>query len=385
MGLASIGARGFAANLDLQPELLKVPNGGIQPQIVMDRDRILHLLYFLGDARQGDLFYVRSIDEGRTFSNAIRVNSQSGSAIAAGTIRGGQIAVGRGGRVHVAWNGSHIANPKASVNRESGKPGEPMLYSRLSDSGKDFEPQRNLMTRTNGLDGGGTIAADQTGGVFVAWHGRGPDAIEGEGARQVFLARSTDDGNSFDVESPVWSRATGACGCCGMRIFADRQGTLHLMFRSATEGIHRDVYLLSAAKGGKEFNGGILHRWDINACPMSSMSFCETKAEVLASWETNGQVYFAPVDGPTAIPRKVVAASAEPSKRKHSFLAANSKGQTMLIWIEGSGWQKGGVLTWRVFDSKGNPISEVVAAGPSPTWSFGAVFARKNGSFVIFT
>ena len=113
------------------------------------------------------------------------------------------------------------------------------------------------------------------------------------------------------------------------------------------------------------------------------MSFTEGKAGVLASWETNGQVYFAPVNGVSSALPRVVAASAEPAKRKHSFLATNAQGQTTMIWIEGSGWRKGGVLTWRTFDSKGNPISEVVAAGPSPMWSFGAVFARKDGRFVI--
>jgi hypothetical protein len=38
-----------------------------------------------------------------------------------------------------------------------------MLYSRSNDSGTAFEPERNLMTRTFGLDGGGIIAADSTG------------------------------------------------------------------------------------------------------------------------------------------------------------------------------------------------------------------------------
>jgi hypothetical protein len=35
------------------------------------------------------------------------VNHIDGSAIATGTVRGAQIAVGAKGRVHVAWNGSH--------------------------------------------------------------------------------------------------------------------------------------------------------------------------------------------------------------------------------------------------------------------------------------
>src|SRR5262252_8504379 len=85
-------------------ELIRVPNHGIQPEAVVDSHGVMHVLYFAGEPSGGDLFYVRSKDYGQTFSTPIRVNSQPGSAIATGTIRGGQIAIGRGGRVHVTWN-----------------------------------------------------------------------------------------------------------------------------------------------------------------------------------------------------------------------------------------------------------------------------------------
>src|SRR4051812_23649602 len=74
--------------------LVRVPNGGIQPETVVDNHGMLHLLYFSGEAGAGNLFYVRSTDYGKTFSNPVRVNSQDGSAIATGTIRGGQVALG---------------------------------------------------------------------------------------------------------------------------------------------------------------------------------------------------------------------------------------------------------------------------------------------------
>ena len=35
-----------------------------------------------------------------------------------------------------------------------------MLFARLDDDGTAFETQRNLMTYTQGLDGGGSVAAD---------------------------------------------------------------------------------------------------------------------------------------------------------------------------------------------------------------------------------
>jgi hypothetical protein len=141
----------FGAEKDTdRVRLYRVPNGGIQPQVALDDRGTLHLVYYTGDAHHGDLLYTRSKDGGASFSTALRVNN-GGTAIAAGTIRGAQLALGKAGRVHVGWNGSTDAGP---LNPDSGKPGAPMLYTRLNDAGDAFEPERNLMLHSFGLDGG---------------------------------------------------------------------------------------------------------------------------------------------------------------------------------------------------------------------------------------
>jgi hypothetical protein len=366
----------FAAGI----RFVRVPQGGIQPQSVIDSRGIMHLIYFSGDPKQGDVFYVHSSDNGATFSTPLRVNSQPGSAIAFGTIRGAQIAVGRNGRVHVAWNGSGIALPEGVLNPEAGKPGSPMLYARLDDAGKAFEPQRNLMRHTFGLDGGGAVAADSSGNVYVAWHGKGEAAENGEAGRQVWIARSGDDGKTFAAEAPAWDKATGACGCCGMGIFASRNGTVYGLYRSATESVHRDIYLLLSTDRGKTFDGRMLHKWEINACPMSSMSFAESGNTVLGAWETGGQVYFSPLD--LAAGSEPVAAPGSVKGRKHPRIAADN-GQMMLVWTEGTGWKKGGSLAWQVYDRDGKPTGTLGSRAGVPAWSFGAVVPGADGGFVV--
>src|SRR4051812_46176732 len=84
--------------------LLRVPNGGIQPQTMVDEKGVVHLIYLAGEPRSCDVFYVRSHD-GENFSQPLRVNSESASAIAIGNIRGAHLALGASGRVHVAWMG----------------------------------------------------------------------------------------------------------------------------------------------------------------------------------------------------------------------------------------------------------------------------------------
>src|SRR5260370_25866112 len=112
-----------------------------------------------------------------------------------------------------------------------------MLYTRLSDRGIAFEEQRNLMCETFGLDGGGSVAADHKGNVYAAWHGKAPGARQGEAGREVWIARSVDEGRTFAKERGVSKEPTGACGCCALRFFADSVGTLYSLYRPATESV----------------------------------------------------------------------------------------------------------------------------------------------------
>jgi hypothetical protein len=164
-----------------------------------------------------------------------------------------------------------------------------------------------------------------------------------------------------------------------MSLFADRKGTLYALFRSATESVHRDIYKLVSHDKGKSFDGDLLHKWNINACPMSSMNIEEGPGGVLGAWETGGQVYFAKLDA-KADP---IQAPGEPGKRKHPRLATNSRGETILAWTEGTGWQKGGSVAYQMFDASGKPKGDRGTLENLAAWNFAAVVARADGGFTI--
>jgi hypothetical protein len=365
-----------AAKQSSKVMLQRVPDQGIQPQVGVDSKGGVHLIYFKGGPAAGDLFYVHSEDGGITFSRSLRVNSQPGSAIALGNIRGAQLAIGKKGRIHVAWNGSGKAEPKAP------KGAFPMLYARLNDTGTAFEPQRNIIQSAVGLDGGGSVAADEFGNVYIAWHAPTPGSA-GEGQRRVWIAHSSDEGQRFSREKPAYSPPTGACGCCGLRTFADSKGSVYLLYRAATEQIHRDMYLLISTDHGGKFQGEDLSPWETGVCPMSSAAFAQSVAGVLAAWETQGQVYYARIDPQTGKRSQPVGAPGSSHSRKYPAVAGNPKGETILVWTEGMGWNRGGSLAWQVYDRTGKPTSEKGTVEGVPTWSLVAVFARPHGGFTV--
>jgi hypothetical protein len=65
------------------------------------------------------------------------------------------------------------------------------------------------------------------------------------------------------------------------------------------------------------------------------------------------------------------------------MIATNSRGETMLVWTEGTGWKKGGSFAWQLYDSQGKLLGESGAAEGIPSWSFAAVVAESDGSFTI--
>jgi hypothetical protein len=359
----------LAATCFASVSTLRTPNGGIQPQVV-ERDGIVHMIYFTGEDGKGNIFYVKSRDYGQTFSKPIQVNQTPNSAIAAGNIRGAHIAVGRNGRVHVSWNGT------APTDRL------PMHYARLNDAGTAFEADRNVISKAYGLDGGGSLAADNQGNVYVFWHAPIPGQ-KGEQNRRVWVAKSSNDGKDFEPEHLAFDKPVGACGCCGLKAYADDAGTVYVMFRSADQVVNRDIWLLSSTDHGKTFTGTDVSHWNIGACVMSAESFATAPNGILAAWETEKQAYFGLVQPGTSKISTPIAAPGTPTNRKYPVVAANAKGETLFAWTEGMAWKKGGGVQWQLYDKDGHPQGATGKADGVPVWGLIAAFVKPDGNFVV--
>jgi hypothetical protein len=358
--------------------LERTPGGGIQPQAAVDETGTLHLVYYQGKPEGGDVYYVRR-SRGQPFGKPLRVNGRPGSAVAIGSVRGAHLAVGRGGRAHVAWMGGQGAAPALVQGRRE----TAMLYTRLDDQGAAFEPERNLLTWAAGLDGGGSVAADPRGGVYVAWHASAPGNQAGEAGRAVFVASSNDEGRTFARETQASRQPTGVCGCCGMRAFADSQGRLFLLYRAASNEVERGMSLLAAPTRGEPFQLLGLSQWRLSTCPMSSATMTEAGGSVLAAWESQDQVWFCTVArNPLRVGATVHPVGDAP--RKHPSIARNRAGETLLAWTEGTGWEKGGAVVWQCFDQAGSPLGQAERREGVPVWSLASAVALPEGGFIIF-
>jgi hypothetical protein len=141
-----------------------------------------------------------------------------------------------------------------------------------------------------------------------------------------------------------------------MRAFVDSKGTINIMYRSASDG-NRDVYLLFGKEGGKGFVGGVLHPWKVSMCPMSTMGISEGTDLVATTWETDGKIYLSKIrlGLPTSAP---IGMPGTAKGRKFSSVVVNNKGEMLVVWAEGVGWNKGGNLVWQAFDNKGKPTED---------------------------
>lgn len=352
--------------------------GAVQPQVAVDGHGGLHRIFLQGDPAAADVFYQRrKPSDSNGWSQPVRVNTEPGSAIAIGTIRGPSIAVGGTNWIHVLWNGS-------SKSRWKSTNGSPLLYSRAPISAATFSEELPVARSTRHLDGGGAIAADGEGRVFAFWHASGPTVPDGEQHRRVFVSASEDNGAHFTAERAISPENLGACGCCGLAAGIGASHELYVVFRSATPDGSRDTALLTSRDGGVRFDTSILDRWKASQCPMSLPSMDLSAGATTFLWETGPNIFWTDASA-LSQPRTLPANVEGKGRRKHPVSVRTREGYSLLAWSEGTGWQKGGYVGWQLRRPEGTILA--TERSPSmdlPVWSRPAVyFDAMANTFVL--
>lgn len=353
------------APLKAQVQVESLPESGIQPQVITTGAGLVHVVYLKGDPKGCDIRHATRSAAGGAWSAPTTVNSVPRSAIAAGTIRGAQIALGKEGSLQVIWNGS--TNAKGAKAAQA-----PLLHARLLPGAREFMPQQDLLGETTALDGGASIAANDKGHVAVVWHAA-PSGASDERSRLVWVRYSADDGGTFSAPAALNATQPGVCACCSLRAHLGSDDTLSVLYRAATSPNSRGMHLITSKAGRATLRK--LDDWKVAMCPMSSASLMPAAQSLRAAWENDGQIVTGLMDATTA--QRI-----GPKNAKHPVLTQNTKGQTLITSVIGSGWSKAGILHWDVLDAQGR-VTDSGDGEKLPVWGYAAAYARPDGSFVI--
>jgi hypothetical protein len=146
--------------------------GAFSPRVALDSNEAVNIVW--GDTKdsRGRVVFVRSTDQGDTFTVPLDVSRSTGIAFDP------EIAVDASGAINVAW--------------QDGAPGPKNVikFSRSTDGGQSFSEPKQVSTG----DGNATeaaVATDGQGRISVAW------VDESLGHAEAFYARSTDNGETF--------------------------------------------------------------------------------------------------------------------------------------------------------------------------------------------
>ena len=221
---------------------------------------------------QSDVMLARFDSEGATTSAPSMVNQQAGIATA---WRGDPPSVAVAGRsVYVLWT--------ARVESD-GKKGTDIYLSVSHDEGKSFASAVKVNDdKLPGAHGMHSLAIAGDGKIYAAWlderniNAPKPSKHAGghhmESNRELFVATSTDGGETFSANRKV---AENVCPCCKTALAVSPDGTLYASWRQVLPGNFRHIAVASSSDGAASFSAPVIvsdDKWVLQGCPVSGPS-----------------------------------------------------------------------------------------------------------------
>lgn len=215
----------FRQPLDITPH----DGAAFSPRVALDSGEGVNIVW--GDAKdpQGKVAFVRSTDQGASFTPILDVSRSSGNASEP------EIAVGPDDAINVVW--------------EDTAPGQSVImYSRSTDAGVTFsEPLQ--VSNSSGPAVEAAIAIDSQGRVSVVW------VDDSDGNPDAFYARSTDKGQTFSEPMDVSGFREGNIHKPSVTTFED---TVYIAFQNGDlfgddDIRNRQVYLTKSGNAGVSF------------------------------------------------------------------------------------------------------------------------------------
>ena len=188
--------------------------------IAADSSDNLHVVWYLDDPGNFEIYYRKSEDAGATWTGSQRLTWNSGDS------KSPAIASDSSGNVHVAW---HDLTPGS---------GE-IYYRKSTDSGTSWQTSKRL-TWNSGDSTDPDIAVGPSGQVHLAWDDGTP------GNYEIYYKKSTNAGNTWTANRRLtWNEG----GSTSPDIAVDSDAHIHVVWHDLTPG-KAEIYHKMSTDGG---------------------------------------------------------------------------------------------------------------------------------------
>lgn len=301
------------------------------PAIQLDEQSNVHLAWIQEEDDHFNIFYTQTPRSQREFSPAVKVNPPHQHA--ASLHEPPAMALGPQNEVYVLWPTPHPqagSNPFASL----------LNLSRLNQRDKTFLPPIRV-NDDNAVTGHSfeSLAVANNGTVHIAWI----DAREGEKDPATYSARSLDQGSSISknlkIDEPT-------CVCCRTSVATSQDGQVYIAWRKILPGKVRETVVARSSDDGQSFDPPVIvghDHWVFAGCPHRPASLgVDNVGRLYVSWYTEGPdetpgVYFSISDdqGKTFSKRRMLNQS-KGTFPDHPQMAVDGQGRVLVIWEEQS-------------------------------------------------
>lgn len=370
-GFGAVVLLGCVWLLGAEVKIVNLPEGALVPDVLVDKGRIVHVVYGLGE----NAYYVRSADNGRTFSEPLRVNPAGSSVEFAMGERGPKLALGANDSVQVVWVDRWSAGSKVYVR-----------HARTLN-GKTFEASQQVSAMA-GVDGA-TVAADGLGNVLVFWHVAEPVQEETPQAHYIYMSSSTNDGRTFSegkrVEAGEWPEL--ACSMCMMRArIVD--GQVYLALRVADNNI-RDLCVMRSPVGENRFSALRVNEdhWKIETSPMNGPELTVAPdGTLIAAFMSKRKAYWAAAERPYNRFRFHIQTPANEEEEIYPGAFANADAKVLFVWQVGPMSTTGkATVKYALYTQDGKRIGDEVTVGTTTSGTKATAFVGSDDNFHIVT
>lgn len=340
-----------------------LPSGAREPQAALDDGGNVYIGFGAGDA----LYCSASRDGGKTYDTPVKI-------AAAGKL---SLGMRRGPRIAVA--GKAVVLSAIYGQQGGGRDGE-LLAWRSVDAGKTWQgPARVSDVPGAAREGLHAMAASPDGKtVACAWLD-----LRGKGT-EIYASVSRDGGATWGRNARVYASPDGTvCECCHPSLAFGPKGELLVMWRNALGGA-RDMYLARSTDNGMTFTSAQklgAGTWPLNACPMDGGALAAAPdSRVITVWRRD-QEMFVCEPGETEKPL---------GRGQQGWVAATTQG-VYAVWLSGRPGRLMALLpgekSARPLATRANdPVVASRPSGQGPvivTWSEGAQAESSIRSAVL--